>query len=102
MLHRHTDTHTQTHTHTHTQTHTHRHTHTQTHTHRLPILQVFFFFKKETRLKKVCKKLSSVYKLQEQNYILYSKGKGIPLTDQEGPRGMWMQGSTHSHGSRKR
>ena len=24
------------------------------------------------------------------------KGKGIPVTGHEGPRGMWMQGSTYS------
>ena len=24
------------------------------------------------------------------------KGKGIPITSHEGPRGMWMQGSTYS------
>ena len=29
-------------------------------------------------------------------YIYINKGKGIPITGHEGPRGMWMQGSTYS------
>ena len=28
--------------------------------------------------------------------IILHKGKGIPITGHEGPRGMWMQGSTYS------
>ena len=28
--------------------------------------------------------------------IVLVKGKGIPITDHEGPRGMWMQGSTYA------
>ena len=41
---------TQTHTHTHIQTHTHTDTHTHT---GWPFYKSFFFFKKETRLKRV-------------------------------------------------
>ena len=29
-------------------------------------------------------------------FSVNGKGKGIPITGHEGPRGMWMQGSTYS------
>ena len=31
-----------------------------------------------------------------KKYKTYFKGKGIPITGHEGPRGMWIQGSTYS------
>ena len=77
---------TDTHTHTHTHTHRHTHTHTQTHTHRLPILRLFFFFKKETRLKRHLKGIKHLLigqqnnRLQKHLEISFTKTVSQPIT----------------------
>ena len=46
------------------------------------------------RLHNIC---SKIRKYQRKWHVVgQKKGKGIPITGHEGPRGMWMQGSTYS------